>query len=258
MSTLKIFIHLLKTDLIQMIKDFKDSMVNLIIWAVCTIFINVYVMQKMGLSHNYSDLIIGGMVVSVISFQTIPRVVATVSDFCGDRHIQYHLILPISNKLFFLKSVCTHAINGFIFGILGLILCKVMLFHTMDLTKISILHFVIALSLSSLFFGAFTLWAISITKHPGKIGNVINRILFPLWFLGGFLFSWSILYQMLPTLAVLNLLNPYVHMTEILRGSTIGFIGFLPFWPSCGALVIIATFLGIWGFHKIKRRLDFI
>ena len=256
--TAKIFWQLLKTDLIQLRNAFKDNFINLFIWGVCTIFINVYIMQKMGLSNGYSDLIVGGIMVSGMSFQMFSHLFSNVSDFTGDQYIHYQFILPISNILIFIKSICAYTINGFIFGILGLSICKMMLFNTMNLTQINIFYLFISLLLSSLFFGTFTLFLSSIIKNPKLIGTAFSRIIFPLWFLGGFLFPWAVLYKTAPFVALINLLNPYVHMTESLRVATIGQKEFLPFWPSCIALILMAISLSIISIKKLKKRLDFI
>ena len=257
-TTGKIFWELLKTVLIFIKQSFKDNTINLFIWATCTIFINVYVMQKMGLPGNYGDLMVAGIIVSAIWFQMIGTVFTNVADFSGDRYIQYHFTLPISNTLIFIKSMCASTISGFIAGIVGLIICKMMLFNTFILSHISIPYFIIALLLSSGFFSAFTMFLISITKNPHEIGNAINRIIFPLWFLGGFLFPWMVLYNVMPSLAIVTLLNPYIHMTESLRVATIGQSGFLPFWPSCAMLIFIIIILGISGIKLLKNRLDFL
>ena len=120
----------------------------------------------------------------------------------------------------------------------------------------------IALILSSSFLGAFTLWVSGMTQHPQKIGNMINRVLFPLWFLGGFLFPWVVLDRMLPVVATLNLLNPYVHMTEAIRGAMVGpMLGgdvFLPFWSSCGVLILFTGIFGFLAVAKLRKRLDFV
>lgn len=256
--TLKIFWALLKTDLTHVRHAFKDNAINLFVWATCTIFINVYVMQKMGLSNNYGNLIVGSIIVTSIWFQMISHIFMNVADYCGDRYIQYHFTLPISNTLIFIKSMCAYTVSGFIAGTLGLLICKIMMFNTLSLSAISLPYFVIALFLSSAFFSSFTLWITSITKNPSKIGNAINRIIFPLWFLGGFLFPWMVLYDMLPTIGIITLLNPYVHMTESLRVATVGQEGFLPFWPSCITLIIMTVGIGSLGIKKLKKRLDFI
>lgn len=255
---LKIFWQLLKTDLIQVRKSFTENFINLLIWTICTIFINVYVMQKLGLSQNYGELMIAGIIVSAIWFQMIHHIFTSVADFCGERHIDYNLTLPISNILIFIKSICTYIIHGLIFSILGLLICKAMLLDKMILSKISIIHLSISLILSSIFFSTFTLCLIGYCPNPGAIGNVIHRVMFPLWFMGGFLFPWETLYKMTPSLGIISLLNPYTHITEMLRVATIGQKGFLPFLPSCGALIIMTLVVGYMGMKKLKKRLDFI
>lgn len=258
----KVFWLLLKTDIEHIFKNMPGNVLNLLCWTICSLFVNVYVMQRMGVPSNYSELIAGSMIVSTIYFQMIPHIFTNVADYCGDRIIQYQLTLPIAPKLVFIKQMCTYAINGVIFGVITLCVCKAVLFYSISLSKICWWKFIIALTLSSAFFGSFTMWVSSVTQYPSKIGDIINRLLFPLWFLGGFLFPWVVLYRMLPWAALLNLLNPYVHMTEALRGAMVGpVLGgdvFLPFWYSCGALIVFTSIFGFWAVVKLKKRLDFV
>jgi len=258
MTTGKIFWQLLKTELLFVRKNFFDNFINMFIWATCTLLINVHVLKRLGLQQNYDDLFIGGLIVAGIGFQIFAHIFKHVADFSGEKHIDYYLTLPISNYLVLIKSVCAYMVDGFIFGILALFICKMMLLDNMILSNISILHFLIALILTSAFFGCFTLFLVSICQNPGSIGNIFPRIIFPLWFVGGFAFPWETLYHTVPILGLLNLLNPYTYMTEMLRVATVGQQNFLPFWPSVLMLVLITFMTGYLGIKKIKKRLDFI
>jgi len=258
MITAKIFWQLLKTDLrIFFKRRFWENFINLVIWAACVIFINAHVLQKLGLQQNYGELMIAGVMVSAAWFQMIPHIFNNVADFFGERHIDYHLTLPLSNYFIFIKSACFYFINILIFSLIGLFLSKVMLLDKMTLSKISSFHFFISLTFTTIFFSFFTLFLISICKHPGDIGNIISRIIFPLWY-AGFGVPWRTLYDTLPILGVISLLNPFTYMTETLRVATIGQQNFLPFWPSSLALIVITLITGYVGILKIKKKLDFI
>jgi len=258
MITARIFWQLLKTELIFIKKSFLENFINMLIWVVCTILINVHILKKLGLQQNYEDIFIGGVIVAAIGFQIFSHIFNHVADFSGEKHIDYYFTLPISNYLIFIKSACAYIINGFVFSLAAFFICKIMLLDKMILSNVFILRFIISIILSSTFFGFFTLFLVSICKHPGSIGKIFSRIIFPLWFLGGFVFPWKTLYDMMPTLGVLSLLNPYTHMTEMLRVATVGQKNFLPFWPSSLALTIIILITGYIGIKKIKKKLDFI
>ncbi|USO02305.1 MAG: ABC transporter permease [Alphaproteobacteria bacterium] len=258
MNTSRIFWQLLKTDLIFFKRRFIEAFINLAIWVVCTIFVNVYVLQKLGLQQGYGQLMVAGIMVSAAWFEMLPHMINAVSDFFGDRHIDYHLTLPMSNYLIFIKSVCAYIIDVFVFTIIGLIFAAVLMSDQVHLSQISPLHMSIAIILTSVFFGSFILFLTSICKNPGYIGTVISRIIFPLWFLGGFAFPWETLYEIAPTISYIALINPYTYMTEMLRVATIGQQGFLPFWPSALALITLTVITGYMGIQRLKYKLDFI
>ena len=91
-----------------------------------------------------------------------------------------------------------------------------------------------------------------------RLENAFMRIVYPLWFLGGFQFSWKVLHDCSPTLATLNLLNPYVYSMESMRAAALGQHDYLPFWYCIGALVLFTIMFASWGIIRLKKRLDFI
>jgi ABC-2 type transport system permease protein len=82
------------------------------------------------------------------------------------------------------------------------------------------------------------------------------RILFPMWFLGCYQFTWHMLYETNPTLAYLNLLNPVTYIVEGMRGSLDLNLPLLSY-PVCVAATSIFIILFAWaGVRNFKRRLD--
>ena len=133
-----------------------------------------------------------------------------------------------------------------------------MLWNQIIFSEINFLKLIVAFLSIGLFFGFFTLFMISITKDILKLDNAFMRFSYPLWFLGGFQFSWAVLYEYSPTLAKINLINPYIYATEAMRGIIIGPQGFLPFWYCIGALFCLTVVAGSIGIIKIKKRLDYV
>ncbi len=104
----------------------------------------------------------------------------------------------------------------------------------------------------------FALMVGSFVKNMSTIGSVWMRFIYPIWFLGGFQFSWTVLFKTSPKLAYLNLINPMTYIMEAIRGAILGQEGYLPFWP-CTSMVILFAFACAWyGIVRLKKRLDFV
>ena len=84
------------------------------------------------------------------------------------------------------------------------------------------------------------------------------RLMFPLWFLGGFQFSWKALYNLNHYIGYLGLISPYTYAHEAARVAVLGQHDFLPFWFCIGVLVIGSITFGVLGYLGIKRSLDLV
>jgi ABC-type polysaccharide/polyol phosphate export permease len=84
------------------------------------------------------------------------------------------------------------------------------------------------------------------------------RFIFPLWYLGGFQFSWKIFYKVSPSFAYLNLANPMTYVMEAMRGAILGQEDYIAFWYCMLALLFFSTICWFFALKKLKNRLDFV
>jgi ABC-type multidrug transport system permease subunit len=84
------------------------------------------------------------------------------------------------------------------------------------------------------------------------------RLIFPMWFLGGFQFSWLVLYKINPYLGWFSLLSPFTYANEASRSSILGPENFLSFWLCIAILGIGSIVLGYQGYVMVKRKVDLI
>lgn len=253
-----IFIKLLLTDLFISKKTFIDKIIDSSIWTGSVVAVSGYIMPYLGTGQEYGVLIAVGAIVGVSGFERTSQVAEFISDLESNRLIDYHLSLPIPNWLLFIKTGLSYSLNSLLLAINSSIICSVVLWNQLAFSNISIAKYVLALFSISLFFGFFTLLMISMTKDVLTSDNTFMRFTYPLWVLGGFQFSWSVLYKFSPTLAIINLMNPYIYATEILRGILLGQENFIPFWYCIGTLTLFTIIAGAISIYKIKRRLDYV
>jgi ABC-2 type transport system permease protein len=91
-----------------------------------------------------------------------------------------------------------------------------------------------------------------------KLGVAWCRVIFPLWFLGGFQFSWMTTYAVAPTLAYVMLFNPVIYATDGIRAVILGQDGYLPFWICLMIMIALCGIIGWWSVKALRQRLDFV
>ena len=84
------------------------------------------------------------------------------------------------------------------------------------------------------------------------------RFVYPLWFLGGFQYSWQVLYDFSPLFAYVSLLNPVLYVMEGTRAAILGQEGSLNFWLCILMLIFFTLLCGWHALKQLKRQLDYI
>ncbi len=257
-SYFHVFNYLLLTDFKVMSTTLLDQMINLVIWVSTQLLITSYILPYFGLSHGYSSFILAGLCTSAGLFGVFPSVVNLVDDFEGVQIINYYLTLPLPAWLVLLRAIIFYAINFAIIGLLVLPIGKLLIWSQFDLAQVSLLKFLLLFIVLNFFYGAFVLWIASRVKNLTKIGNVWMRFVYPIWFLGGFQFSWFVLFDKVPQLAYLNLFNPITYGMEGMRAAILGQENFLNYWV-CLVMLTLFSILCAWhGIARLKKRLDFV
>lgn len=255
---LTVFRHLLAADLKVLFEILRDKLINQAIYMAIVVMVVGYIMPQFGLPNDYGSFQLAGMVGSVALFDVFPNVMNLVSDFNGDRIISYHLSLPLPSWLVWLKTVCFYAITSIILGLWVLPIGKLTLLSSFDMTRISPIQFVVILVVIGFFFGAFSIFVASFVKDMERVDHVWARFVFPLWFLGGFQFSWAVLHRVSVPLSYIGLLDPVTYVMEGTRAAILGQEGYLNFWL-CSGILILFTLVCFWSaLTRLKKRLDYV
>lgn len=252
------FWYLLLTDLTVFKQNLWHQLLDMLIWASTITIVFTYLMPAFGLSQGYSGFVIASLCASGTLFNIFPSVMNLVNDFDGERMIGYYLTLPIPSWLVFVKLMVFYAISGMTMGIVVLPWCKLIVGSNFDLSNLSLLKYLMIFIVSNMFYGTFTLFLATCVPNPTKIGRIWMRILYPLWFLGGFQFSWDVLYANAPMFAYINLLNPFVYIMEGTRSAILGDISSINCFVAVGLLLCYCVAFGVLALKRMKRRLDFV
>ena len=253
-----IFCKLVATNFYIARQEMVGKTINLYVWVFCSLVIMGYVMQSFGLATDYGCFQLATVIGTIGIFEVYGNSVRTIMDFEGDRHIGYNLTLPTRPFIILLSMVCSYALMGIVLSIAVLPFGKLILFNSFSIVDISWLRFIVLLVLSNVFYGIFT---IAVTAHVGqmsKMENIWSRFIFPMWFLGGFQFSWASIYKLSAPLAYVLLCNPIMFIMEGTRAALLGAQDCLPWGLCCLALCGFTIAGWFYAYYKMKRLLDFV
>lgn len=250
--------NLIETDLIIFKQMFVDKFIDLSIWVILSTLVIAYILPYFGLTADFGVFQLGGLIAAAGLFELYASTIDLVSDFEGDRVISFNLTLPFPSWMAIVSKAAYYFIIYTILALLMIPIGKICLWNQFDLTLVNWPKLLLIILMLSFFYACFVLWVSSIITNMTKMGQVWSRFVFPMWFLGGFQFSWMASYKTLPWLAYINLINPMVYITEAVRVALLGQEGFINFWLCLLAILAFSLgclYLGITG---LKKRLDFV
>lgn len=254
LTHLQVFWHLLVRSFVIFKPEIKDKVANCLIWTTITTLVFAWLMPTV--PDNYGTFILMSAAASWGFFSTVMNIATVIGDLDGDKTIFYELTLPLPQWMVFTKIGFANAICSFIIAILVVPIGKLCLWNSIDLTHFSFAKFYLIIFLSCLFYGFFSLLIASITKNLYKLDNIWLRVIFPMWFLGCYQFSWQNMHDISPQLAYLNLLNPVTYAMEGARAASLDPSLSLPYWNCVAALCGFIVVAGVVGIYFMKKRLD--
>lgn len=255
-ATFQTFWQLLVSNFHAFKPRILDQVLNGLIWGAINIIVFGYIMPTRGLT-DYGSFILVTITSVQGFFIPVHNVILLVSDMNDQgSNLHYELTLPTPQWVIFVKYALANAYQGFITTMLMLPLGSLMLWNSFSFHHFSFFKFYFLVILVCLFSGFFALFIASRIHNLFNISNMWQRIIFPLWFLAGFQFSWANLYEISPVLAYINLLNPLTYALEGGRAAALDPALSLPYWNCVAALIGFTILFGYIGVYKLKKRLD--
>jgi len=231
-------------------------MIDACVWSGASLYVSQYLLPLFGMDLKFASfLVLGNLVVWAI-FEVGTNMSILLGDLQGNNALSYYLSLPIPSSLIFIRLALTDAYKSFMATTPLLILSKLILQDNLSLTSIHYPKMILCWILSHILFGFFGIFVSSITKSFEYVTTIRQRILFPIWFLGCYQFTWHMLYQANPTIAYLNLINPVVYVLEGMRGSINTGLPTIPFYLCIIAMIFFTTLFAFLGIRQFKKRLD--
>jgi ABC-type polysaccharide/polyol phosphate export permease len=212
----------------------------------------------MGLINNFGLIQFAGVLATIGLFESYSYIFPFIADLEGREMIYYELGFPIPSLCLFLSKVISHAISFIILTICIIPISKFLLWDIVFLADFNWLYLIVILLLANIFFATMILVVTSFVKNMSKIGNVWARFIFPIWFMGGFQFSWSHLYQTNKFIAYIDLLNPIIYINEAFKIAILRQEGICSFWLCILIVFLFSVACFYIGYTRLKKRLDFI
>lgn len=253
-----LFWRLLRAKSVNLRKKLTNELIDYYIWAGCTLFISGHVLQAFGMSKDFGVFQLCAVLASIGLFSLYGNAVRIVSDIENDRSIDYYLSLPTTALTVLASTVAYYSMIGFTTGIALLPLAKLILGDQLVLSHISWAAFLFFFVLINVFFSTLTIAVAALVPSMETFDVIWVRFIFPLWFLGGFQFSWQAVHASVPWLSYLMLVNPITYTTEGMRAAMLGQDAYLPFWLCSAVLLVLLVVVARWSYVAFKKRLDFV
>lgn len=255
-TSLPVLGQLLYADLITFKPEIKDRLLDFFIYIALTVVVMAYLLTSLGIRADFGIFTAATLVATAGMFEVFPRTINILSDIMGNKVITYDLTLPLPSWLAVARIGITDAIRGLFVGVFALPFGLLFVFQQFEWAKFSLVWFTLLLIANAFFFGFFGLFLASFVKKMNNIGSIWMRIMFPLWTLGGFQFTWEILYAKSPVVAYVALLNPFLYTMEGMRAAVIGQPGSLPMWLCFSVTIGFTILCGYIGVRRMMKRLD--
>ncbi|MBV8661409.1 MAG: ABC transporter permease [Candidatus Dependentiae bacterium] len=253
------FYALLSKDITIYNKRWINRSIDALVWAGSSLLIAHRIMPLFGITDPaYGTFnLIGNLAIWGL-FEMLTSIGMFLGDLQGEKTIGYYVSLPLPSSMLFIEQAFASAYRSIASSILILPLGKLILGNNLILSNINWPCFIFALLMINIFYGFFTLLIASYIPDLSALTMVRSRIMFPLWFLGGFQFPWKMLYGVAPKLAYVSLCNPIIYIMDGIRSTVLPTEQYLPFWNCMGMLILFSILFGYFGIQKLKQRLDCI
>lgn len=259
--TLMTLYYMLQRSILTMKQTLPDKIINHIFWLILNNIVFCYIMPhapSVGTNENYGILIALSLPISAAFFGAINCMYGFLFDVTTEgSNLRYELTLPIPQWLTFAKYGIEISIQTFLATSCLFPLTYLMLYSKMTFFISGILKFYLTLLATSIFSGFFAVFIVSLTQDIMQgLDNIWLRLIFPMWFLGCFQFSWNDLYSINKWIAYLDLLNPLTYALEASRSSLLENGSVLNFWVCIITLFIFTIIFGCIGIQKLMKRMD--
>lgn len=256
-NMLNTFKWLLWKDIREIFRNYLSNLIDATFLPATLVLLFSNIFPKMGMSTDYGHMFLIGTLSGMAMWSTSSQSAKILTDITGVKSINYELTLPIYSYLIYIKYALSYTIKTFFMSIF-IIPIGILILRNIDFTQISTFKFIFAYISMTIFYGFFTLFISISVKDIDNFGRFWMRWGWLIFNLAGSQFSWFFMYKSMPNLAIINLLNPLLYITESLRAAFLGQQNYINYNISILIIWISIIIFALLGIRKFKNRLDLI
>lgn len=249
---------LLLADYIIFKKEYVNKIINVVIVTMTQLIVTVYILPYFGLQSDYGAFMVGGALASYPLWESYPLVAGLISDLDGEKRLNYELLLPVPSYLIFLKIIVSFTLQSITSSFLIIPISKIFVMDQLQFHDVSWISLICMFFANNFFVGCFAIFVASTIRHISQLEAAWQRYIFPIWFLGGFQFSWTALHTIFPRASYLELLNPIIYTNEGFRSALLSDPTYIATYICIPLLYFFAFMFIHWGIRNLRKRLDFI
>ena len=176
-------------------------------------------------------------------------------DLENNKYIEFQTLL-LNPKLIIIEKISISSFFTTIFLLPFFAVAKLILQNSFDTSQLSIIKLVIIIFMGSITAASYVMLSILYMKDTHQIGNWWRRMNTPLTMLGGTWVPWATMVKVSSILGYFVLLNPFIYITEGLRGAILGTDLYIPFTYCILALIFFTILFVNLAIKKLKKRID--
>lgn len=255
-SSLPVFGQLLYSDILVFRPSYLGRLFDFFLYVAITVFVMGRLLTKLGMRSDFGMFTAATGVAVAGIFEIFPHAMVIIADITGNKIISYDIALPIPSWMAVARVGFSNAIRIFMLSVFAFPFALPFIWHEFDSALFSLIWFVALLVSNALLFGFFGLFLSNMVPTMNHLEAMWVRVIFPLWTLGCFQFTWQVLHETYPVFAYLMFLNPFMYPMEGMRAAILGQAGSLPPWLCFFATCVFALLCGVIGVRGILKRLD--
>ncbi len=252
---LQVFLRLIQRDMIVIRPMMRSRMINIIWWTVLCVYVFEYV--GLGPVAGCGLFIAASECASKGFMRAFPNAGRIITDLHGGpRFLLYYLSLPIPQQLVFVAVAVSTSLELMAINIFVLPIAKLILWNSFHLSLLGMVKAGAVFLCAHLFYGSCVLFFASLSNSLEEHVSLFSRLIHPLFWAGGYLFTWHRLYQASPVCAYIDLLNPLVYAFEGMRSAIFNNPESLPVWLCCLMLLMFTVLVGTIGTRRMMKKID--
>jgi hypothetical protein len=250
----QVFLRLVERDIYVVLPLLSSRIMSVVCWSA----LYIYIFEHVGLgSYSGFGLFIAASECATRGYTRFFPALRIVADLQGDRSLYYYLTLPLPQWMVFAALALSTSIELLAMYVWVLPVAKLVLWNSFHLSWLGCVKVGCIFTCAHLFYGV---WIIFIASIPASSLEELSvkhyQYIQPFFWIGGYYFTWHLLYTKSHVCAYLLLANPLIYATEGMRSALFGNPESLSVWLCCVMLLLFTAVIGTVSIRRMMKKVD--